>query len=248
MNSNGESAVETCEENVVVEWGKQCELLQHNETSAVAGMISASDSVSKNAVCKALPGISDESISDDNVAYSKSDGRRVLEGHHDCFSWDIGADEHAKNKSEIEDSRIKYGGINQISAEISDKMPYSSSPTGLSSQHSGLLEIPPSKSIDDATVLHCIFSHASNGKCVLHNSNSRDIEDDKPSDTKGEFLEASTDILNSLLTTELASDIASGDPPAPDLNPMEKKDDMEVEIQPIDEIDESDMVEHDVRI
>ncbi|KAI3472521.1 hypothetical protein Pfo_028015 [Paulownia fortunei] len=136
----------------------------------------------------------------------------------------------------------------KISGEISEKVPSSSLPTGLTSQNSGLVEIPLSKSTDDATELQYTFSHASNGKYMSHNPDLTDIEDDKPSDIKGELLDGSTKLLNSILTTELASDVACDDHPAPDLNPIEKSNDMEVEIQPIDETDDSDTVEHDVKV
>ncbi|KAI3473851.1 hypothetical protein Pfo_028032 [Paulownia fortunei] len=248
MKSTGESAVETCVENVVVDQGKRYEVVQLSEMSTVAGMNSTSDSVSENAVGKASPRISDASISDDNVVHFKFEGRKVLEGHDDHFSCVSGTVEHANKKSDIEDSTIKYGGKSKISGEISEKVPSSSLPTGLTSQNSGLVEIPLSKSTDDATELQYTFSHGSNGKYMSHNPDLTDIEDDKPSDIKGELLDGSTKLLNSILTTELASDVACDDHPAPDLNPIEKSNDMEVEIQPIDETDDSDTVEHDVKV
>ncbi|PIN23529.1 hypothetical protein CDL12_03777 [Handroanthus impetiginosus] len=230
--SIAESAIETCEENVVVDQGKQCEDRQLSELSTVAGINATSDSAT---VGTALPRLSDVSMPDNNVVHSKFEGRRDI-------------DEQTNKKSDLKYSRAKYGGKSKIIGEISEKASSSSLPTGLSSQNSGLVDIAPSKSTDNAIDLQSTNIHASDGKSMPHISNSRDIEDDKPSNTKGELLEGSKGLLNSLLTTESASEVGCGDPSAPDLKPLEKKDTVEVEIQPIDETDDCDMVEHDVKV
>ncbi|KAI3471318.1 hypothetical protein Pfo_027981 [Paulownia fortunei] len=238
MKSNDEFAGETCAENIEIE--------QLSVPSTVAGMNSTSNSFSENAVGKASSRTSNASASDDSGVHSKSEGRRVPEGRDDCFSCVSGTDEHANRKSDTEDCRIKYNKQSKISGESSDKVLPSSSQTGLYSQNSGLVEIPLLKSTDDTTDLLKVqntFSQASNGKLY-----PRDVKEDKPSDTRDELLEGSTEHWDSLSPRGVASDVVCGHPPATVLDSIEKNDDMDVEIQPIDETDDSDMVEHDVKV
>ncbi|KAK4403774.1 hypothetical protein Sango_0746000 [Sesamum angolense] len=180
MRSSDESAGETCAEN--------SEIGQLSVLSAVAGMNSTSDSFSENAVGKASSRASHASASDDSVVHSKSESRRVPEGHDDCLSCVSGTDEHANRKSDTEDSKI-YNNLNKCSGESSDK-----------------------------------------------------------SDIKDEPLDGSTEHLDPLLPRGVASDIVCGDPPPTVFNSVKKNDDMEVEVHPVDETDDSDMVEHDVKV
>lgn len=240
LKSNDESAGETCAGNT--------ETGQPSVLSTVGGMDSTSDSFSENAAGKSSR-TSNASASADSVVHSKSDGRRSPEGHDDCLSCVSGIEDHANKKSDTEDSGIKYNKQSKISGEISDKVSPSSSQTGIHSQNSGMVGVSFTKSTDDATDLkvQTTSSQASNGKYLSHEQNSRDVKDDKPSDTKDELLKGSTEHLNSSSPCGVASDVC-GDPPAMTLNSIEKNDDMEVEIHPADETDDSDMVEHDVRI
>ncbi|KAL3837937.1 hypothetical protein ACJIZ3_022528 [Penstemon smallii] len=247
MNSTDEFAGEACAENAVVDQGKRHQIRQLSEMSVVAGMSSNSDSFSENAVGKTSSRTSD--ASDENVVHSKFEGRRVPEGHDDCLSCISGTVEHANRKSDTEDSRIKCGRENIISGESSEKVPSSSSPTGLSSQNSCLMEIPTKTTYNatDSLKVHDTFSQASCVKSPLRDQNSRDIKDDNPSNTTGGFLEGSSEPLISLQTKDVASDVC-GDPLATVMKSTEKNDDMQGGIQPTDETDDSDMVEHDVKV
>ncbi|KAK6129394.1 hypothetical protein DH2020_036870 [Rehmannia glutinosa] len=238
LKSNDESAGETCAENI--------EIGQLSVLSTVAGMNSTSDSLSENAVGKTSSRTSNASASDDSVVHSKSEGRRVPEGHDDCLSCVSGTDEHANKKSDTEDSMIKYNKPSKIKGESSDEVPPSSSQTGLNSQNSGF-----SKSTDVATDLlkfQNTSSQPSNGKYVSHDQNPRDVKDEKPSPTKDELLESSIEHRDSLSPKGVASDVVCDDPPATALNSIQNNDDMEVVFQPIDETDDSDMVEQDVKV
>ncbi|KAL0452282.1 UNVERIFIED_CONTAM: hypothetical protein Slati_1206300 [Sesamum latifolium] len=243
LRSTDESAGETCAENT--------EIGQLSVLSAVAGMNSTSDSFSENAVGKASSRASHASASDDSVVHSKSESRRVPEGHDDCLSCVSGTDEHANRKSDTEDSKI-YNNLNKCSGESSDKVLRSSSQqTGLNSQNPNSEEVPFSKNTDDATDLlkgQNTFSQASNEKYLSHEPKPRAVTDDKQSDIKDEPLDDSTEHLDSLLPRGVASDIVCGDPPPSVLNSVKKNDDMEVEVHPVDETDDSDMVEHDVKV
>ncbi|KAK6118468.1 hypothetical protein DH2020_047735 [Rehmannia glutinosa] len=238
LKSNDESAGETCAENI--------EIGQLSVLSTVAGMNSTSDSLSENAVGKTSSRTSNASASDDSVVHSKSEGRRVPEGHDDCLSCVSGTDEHANKKSDTEDSMIKYNKPSKIKGESSDEVPPSSSQTGLNSQNSGF-----SKSTDVATDLlkfQNTSSQPSNGKYVSHDQNPRDVKDEKPSPTKDGLLESSIEHRDSLSPKGVASDVVCDDPPATALNSNQNNDDMEVVFQPIDETDDSDMVEQDVKV
>ncbi|GFQ03472.1 tyrosine-protein kinase baz1b [Phtheirospermum japonicum] len=237
MKSNDEFAGETCAENI--------EIRQPSVLSTVAGMNSTSDSFSENAVGKTSSRTSNASASDDGVVHSKSEDRKVSEGHDDCMSCVSGTDEHANKKRDPDDVMMKYNKLSKVSGENSDKVPPSSLKTGLNSQDLGIL-----KSIDAATGLLKVqntYSQASNGKCVSHHQNPSDVKDDKPSATKKEPLEGSTEVWDSL-SPKVAAAVVCGDPLATALNPIEKNDDMEVEIQSIDETGDSDMVEQDVKV
>ncbi|XP_011084637.1 uncharacterized protein LOC105166844 [Sesamum indicum] len=243
LGSTDESAGETCAENT--------EIGQLSVLSAVAGMNSTSDSFSENAVGKASSRTSHASASDDSVVHSKSESRRVPEGHDDCLSCVSGTDEHANKKSDTEDSKI-YNNLNKCSGESSDKVLHSSSQqTGLNSQNPDSVGVPFSKYTDDATDLlkgQNAFSQASNEKYLSHEPKPRAVTDNKQSDIKDEPLEGSTEHLDSSLPRGVASDIVSGDPPPTVLNSVKKDDEMEVEVHPVDETDDSDMVEHDVKV
>ncbi|KAL0403358.1 UNVERIFIED_CONTAM: hypothetical protein Sradi_1976600 [Sesamum radiatum] len=214
-------------------------------------MNSTSDSFSENAVGKASSRASHASASDDSVVHSKSESRRVPEGHDDCLSCVSGADEHANRKSDTEDSKM-YNNLNKCSGESSDKVLRSSSQqTGLNSQNPNLAEVPFSKNTVDATDLlkgQSTFSQASNEKYLSNEPKPRAVTDDKQSDIKDEPLDGSTEHLDSLLPRGVASDVVRGDPPPTVLNSVKKNDDMEVEVHPVDETDDSDMVEHDVKV
>ncbi|KAK4436126.1 hypothetical protein Salat_0776300 [Sesamum alatum] len=242
LRSTDESAGETCAENA--------EIGQLSVLSSVAGMNSTSDSFSENAVGKASSRTSNASASDDSVVHSKSESRRVPEGHDDCLSCVSGTDEHANRKSDAEDSKI-YNNLNKCSGESSDKVPHSSSQTVLNSQNPDSVEVPFSKNTDDATDLlkgQNTFSQALKEKYLSHEPKPRAVTDDKQSDIKDEPLDGSTEHLDSLLPRGVASDVVCGDPPPTVLNSVEKNDDMEVEVPPVDETDDSDMVEHDVKV
>ncbi|PIN00364.1 hypothetical protein CDL12_27130 [Handroanthus impetiginosus] len=242
MKSNDESAGETCAENI--------EIGQVSELSTVAGMNSASDSLSENAVGKASSRTSNASASDDSVVHSKSEGPRVPECHDDCLSCVSATDEHANRKSTMEESKIESNKQSRISGESSDKVHHISSPTGIDSQSSDMVEVPFSKSSDDASDLLKVqntFSQASNGECLSHCQSLRDVKDDKPSDSKNEMLRGSTEHLDLISARVIASDVVCGDTPATALKSI-KNDNLEVEVHPDDESDDSDMVEHDVKV
>ncbi|KAG8390517.1 hypothetical protein BUALT_Bualt01G0091600 [Buddleja alternifolia] len=250
MKSNDESAGENCAENMLADRDKRCEIGQPSEVSTVAGLNSTSDSFSENAVGKASPKTSNESASDDNVVHSKAEVQRVPEGHDDCLSCVTGTDQHANRKSET-DSRIRYDRQRKICVENSHKVPPSSTSAGFYSQNSSSVEIPLSKSTDDVTELlkdKNTFSQASSEKYMSPDPNSNNVKDDKSSDTKDKLLEGSAERLDSLVPIGVSSDVVCGDPPAMALNSFEKNDNMEVETHTIDETDDSDIVEQDVKV
>ncbi|KAL3650138.1 hypothetical protein CASFOL_006541 [Castilleja foliolosa] len=235
MISNDEFAGENCAENI--------EIRQPSVLSTVAGMNSTSNSFSENAVGKTCSRTSSASASDNGVVHSKSDDRKVSEGHNDCMSCVSGTDEHANKKGGPDDVMMKY---NMPSGENSNKVPSISLKTELNSQDSSFL-----KSINAATDLLKVqntYSRAYNVKCMSHYQNPRDVKDDKGSFTKKEPLEGSTEACDSLSPKVAASDAVCGDPLATALDPIEKNDKMEVETQSVDETGDSDMVEQDVKV
>lgn len=240
LKSNNEHGGETCAENT--------ETGQLSILSTVGGMDSTADSFSENAAGKASSRTSNASASDDSVVHSKLDGRRSPEGHEDCLSCVSGTDEQLNRKSDTEDSGNKCN--KQSSVDISRKMSPSSSQTGTNSQNSGTAGISLAKSTDDVTDLQKAqnTSEASNGKNLLHEERPMNVNDDKPSDTKIELGKGSTNHFNSSLPNDVAPDNVCGDPPKKDMNSIEKNDDMEIELHPADESDDSDMVEQDVRM
>ncbi|KAL6527042.1 hypothetical protein OROGR_016132 [Orobanche gracilis] len=234
VKSNDESAGESGAKNI--------EIGQLSVLSTVA--IMSSDSFSENAVGKTSSRTSNASGSDDGVVHSKSEGRRVPEGHDDCLSCLSGTDEHANKKCDTEYSMRKYNKPSKVSRESSGKVPPSSLQTGSNSQNSGSL-----RGTGVATGLLKVqntSSQASNGKYVSHDQNPRDVKDDKTSVMKKELLEGSTDPMD-LLSLRGVSSAVSGDPPETALSSMQKNDNM-VEIQPIGETDDSDMMEQDVKV
>lgn len=232
LKSNNESAGETC--------GGNTETGQLSILSSVGGMDSTSDSFSENAAGKASSRTSNASASDDSVVHSKRDGRRSPEGHDDCLSCVSGTDEQVNRKYDTEDSGNKYNKQNKIGEEISGKVSPSSSQT----------EVFFTKNTDDATDIQKVqnTSQSSNGKNLPHEESPMNVNDDKPSDTKVELLKASTEHFNSSSPNGVDSDGVCGDPPKTDQDSNEKNDDMEVETHLVDESDDSDMVEQDVRM
>ncbi|KAH6771025.1 hypothetical protein C2S52_015828, partial [Perilla frutescens var. hirtella] len=242
LKSNNESAGETCAGNT--------ETGQLSILSAVGGMDSTADSFSENAAGKASSRTSNASASDDSVVHSKREGRRSPEGHDDCLSCVSGTDEQGNRKSDTEDTGNKYNKQGKISGEVSGKVSPSSSQTGTYSQNSGTMGISFTKSTDDATDIQKVqnTSQPSSGKNLLHEESEMNVNDDKPSDTKVELLKGSAERLNASSPNGVASGDVCGDPPKMDLNSIEKNDDMEVELHPTDESDDSDMVEQDVKV
>ncbi|XP_057774074.1 uncharacterized protein LOC130993263 isoform X2 [Salvia miltiorrhiza] len=208
-------------------------------------MDSTADSFSGNAAGKASSRTSN--ASNDSMVHSKCDGRRSPEGHDDCLSCVSGTDEQLNRKSDTEDSGNKCN--KQNTEEISRKMSPSSSQTGTYSQNSGTVGISLTKSTDDAADLQKAqnTSEASNGKNLPHEESPMNVNNDKPSVTNVEILKGSIEHLNSSSPND-ASDDVCGDPPKTDLNSTEKNDDMEIELHPADESDDSDMVEQDVKV
>ncbi|KAL7147191.1 hypothetical protein ABFS83_06G091300 [Erythranthe nasuta] len=91
-------------------------------------------------------------------------------------------------------------------------------------------------------------SQAPNGEYPSHDGNPGVVRGDKPSDTEGELLEGLTEHLDSLSPKGAASNVVRGDIPATPLISIVKNDDMEVEIHSVDETEDSDMVEQDVKV
>ncbi|KAL8534784.1 hypothetical protein ACS0TY_010715 [Phlomoides rotata] len=239
VESNDESAGETCAGNI--------ETGQLSVLSTVGGMDSTSESFSGNAA-KACSKFSNACVSDDSVVHSKSESRRSPEGHDDCLSCVSGTDEHANRKYETADSGINYK--QDISGCISGKVSPSNSQTGIHSQKTGAVGRSSTLNTDDATVSLKVqaTSQAPNEEYLSHDLNQRDVKDDKPSDTKDELLKSSTAHLNPSSPSGMTSDVACGNPPAADLDPTEKNDDMDVENHAADGTDDSDMVEQDVKV
>ncbi|KAL6503995.1 hypothetical protein OROGR_025918 [Orobanche gracilis] len=233
VKSNDESAGESGAKNI--------EIGQLSVLSTVAVM--SSDSFSENAVGKASSRTSNASASDDGV-HSKSEGQIVPGGHDDCLSCLSGTNEHANKKCDTGDSMRKYNKPSEVSGESYGKVPPCSLQTGSNSQNSGSL-----RSIGVATGLLKVqnTSQPSNGKYVSHDQNPRDVKDDKTSVMKKELLEGSTEPRDLLLPRGVSSAVC-GDPPETALSSMRKNDNMQVEIQPIDETDDSDMMEQDVKV
>lgn len=242
LKSNNEYAGETCAGNT--ETGPLSIL------STVGGMDSTADSFSENAAGKGSSRTSNASASDDSVVRSKCDGRRSPEGHDDCMSCVSGTDDQLNRKSDTEDSGNKYNS-KQSSGEISRKMSPSSSQTGIHSQNPATVGFSLVKSTYDGTDLpkaQNTSNKASNDKHLPHEESLINLNDDKPSDAKVELLKGSTEHLTTSSPNGVASDDVCGDPPKMDLNSIEKNDDdMDIELHPADESDDSDMVE-DVRI
>ncbi|KAL3652092.1 hypothetical protein CASFOL_001773 [Castilleja foliolosa] len=238
MKSNDDFAGETCAENI--------EIRQPSALSTVTGMNSTSDSFSENAVVKTSSRTSNASASDDGVVHSKSVDRKASVGHDECMSRISGTDEHVNTKGDTDDLMMKYNKPPKVGGENSDNVSPSSLKTGLNSQYSGFL-----KTINAATDLLKVqntYSRASNGMCVSHDQNPRGVKDDKTSLTKQESLEGSAKAWDLLSPKVAASNVVCGDPLATSLNPIENNDHMEVEILPVDETGDSDMVEQDVKV
>ncbi|GER50508.1 RING/FYVE/PHD zinc finger-related protein [Striga asiatica] len=208
MKPNDESAGETVAENIEIE--------QPSVLSTVAGMNSISDSICKNAVGKTSLRTSNGSASDDGVVHSKSDGRRVPEGHDDCLSGISGTNEHPTNNVATEKSMMKYNRPGKVSGANSSQVQSN-------------------------------FSPASNGIYVSPSQNPRDLKDDKISSTKSELLDGSNESRDLISARGVAFDVC-GDPLATAVSPNRKNDHMEVETQPVDEMEESDMMEQDVKV
>ncbi|KAL6501029.1 hypothetical protein OROHE_025226 [Orobanche hederae] len=234
VKSNYESAGESGAKNI--------EIGQLSVLSTVAVM--SSDSFSENAVGKTSSRTSNASASDDGVVHSKSEGRRVPGGHDDCLSCLSGTDEHANKKCDTEYSMRKYNKPHEVSGESYGKVPPGSLQTGSNSQNSGSL-----RSTVVATGLLKVqnTSQASNGKYVSHDQDPTNVKDDKTSVMKKELLEGSTEPRD-LLSPRGVSSAVCGDPPETALSSMQKNDNMQVEIQPVDETDDSDMMEQDVKV
>ncbi|KAL9164222.1 hypothetical protein ABFS82_06G091100 [Erythranthe guttata] len=228
MKSNDESG-EICE---------NIKIGQPSVPSAVERMKSYFDSFSDKAVDKT----SNASASDDSMGQSKAEDQIIPEVHDDCLSR-VNGTEHANRKSDIEDSRINYDKQRKLSEQSSDKVPPRSLLTGS--------EIPFSKIINDAIDLLKVQNTSSqdpNGEYPSHDGNPGVARGDKPSDTKGELLEGLTEHLDSLSPKGAASNVVCGDIPATPLISIVKNDDMEVEIHSVDETEDSDMVEQDVKV
>lgn len=242
MNSTDESAGETFAEHVPADCDKQVESLKLNDMSTVSGMPSNSDSFSENAVGKVSLRPSDAYASDDNVGYLKSEDHRALEGQDDCVSCVSGADEHANIEYNVKGGKIK----SKTSGESSDKVLSNSSPVGLHSQNPVLVEIPLSEGADDATELQKVyttFSRASYGKSRNHDTKARVVEYDKIY-TKRSLMEGSSEPLISSPSKEVDDACAE----APVMAQKSGKENGDVEVEPTDETDDSDLVEHDVRM
>lgn len=241
LKSNNEHAGETC--------GGNTETGPLSILSTVGGMDSTADSFSENAAGKACSRSSNASASDDSVVHSKCDGQRSPEGHDDCLSCVSGTDEQLNRKSDTEDSGNKCN--KQSSGEISRKVSPSCSQTRIHSQNPGIVGFSVVKGTDDATDLlnaQNISNKASGDKNLPHEGSLKIVSDDKPSDAKVEPLKGSTEHLNTSSPNGVASDNDCGDPSKIDLNSTEKNDDeMDIELHPDDESDDSEMVE-DVRI
>ncbi|CAA0827983.1 RING/FYVE/PHD zinc finger superfamily protein [Striga hermonthica] len=91
------------------------------------------------------------------------------------------------------------------------------------------------------------FSPASDEICISPSQHPRDLKDGKISSTKSELLDGSTESRDLISPRGVAFDV-SGDPLAAAASPSRKNDHMEVETQPVDEMDESDMMEQDVKV
>ncbi|KAL2518515.1 Uncharacterized protein Adt_14762 [Abeliophyllum distichum] len=147
------------------------------------------------------------------------------------------------DKCDVEDGMIQTSRQSKICGEFSDKVPPSSSPTGPSSQNLSLVEIPL-KSTDDSFELQ-----ASSRKSLSGDPNLMDLEEDLRPLPQGQQLECSHDHLNSTSTKEVVvSDVVCDNPPGDALNFIKENEDMEVEVHPIDESDDSDMEEQDVKV
>ncbi|XP_073306533.1 uncharacterized protein [Primulina huaijiensis] len=154
--------------------------------------------------------------------------------------------QHEIKKSVVNNSRINYSRRSKIRGEFSDKFPSSDLPIGLCSRHLGLSEIPASKSTDVPTNL-LMVQDTSSLNSMLCGSNSRGIDVDKSSIPQVESLEGSKEHLNSSVVGTVVTDV-SLDLPATAPVSSENNDDMKAEIHPMDEAEENDMVEQDVKV
>ncbi|XP_073129827.1 protein PARALOG OF AIPP2-like isoform X2 [Henckelia pumila] len=151
--------------------------------------------------------------------------------------------QHEIKKFGVNHSRINYSRRGKIRGEFSVKLPSSDLPVGSSSRHLGLSEIPASKSTDDLLMVR----DTSSVNSLLCGSNSRGIDVDKSSIPQIESLESSKEQLNSSLVGPVLTDV-SRDLPATAHMSSENNDDMKAEIHTMDEAEDSDMVEQDVKV
>ncbi|XP_073297843.1 protein PARALOG OF AIPP2-like isoform X2 [Primulina huaijiensis] len=154
--------------------------------------------------------------------------------------------EHGNNKSEVEHSTANHSRLSKIIGEFYHELPSGGLPMGLSSRHPGFSETLDSKSTDHGTDL-LMVKDTSTSKYSLCDRNLRDMEKDKCSARHGALSEVSSGHLNYLLTGDVVTDICA-DLPANALNSAEKNVDAGVDIHLVDDTDDSDMVEQDVKV
>ncbi|XP_051132998.1 uncharacterized protein LOC127252732 [Andrographis paniculata] len=179
----------------------------------------------------------DAAASDDISVQSKSKNKSVSEANDDCFSRASRTDEHANQKSSTEDSRVKNNTENNISGESSKGRP-SSLQAELYIQNSILVNSAISKTINTADSVK-----AQNTSLQGSNQKLMDVNNDTPCKAKNE-LEGSTEDL----VPSPTGGVTCADPPQTVLNSNEKNDGMELEVPPVNESDDSDMVEQDVKV
>ncbi|XP_073272372.1 ASI1-immunoprecipitated protein 2-like isoform X1 [Primulina huaijiensis] len=154
--------------------------------------------------------------------------------------------EHGNDKSEVEHSTANHSRLRKINGEFYHKLPSSGLPIGLSSRHPCFSEALDSKITNHGTDL-LMVEDTSTPKYSLCDKNSRDMEEDKCSAPHGAHSEVSSEHLNSLLTGDVVTDI-HGDLLGKAVNSAEKNVDAGVDMHLVNDTDDSDMVEQDVKV
>ncbi|XP_073143315.1 protein PARALOG OF AIPP2-like isoform X2 [Henckelia pumila] len=273
--STEESAGETCAENIVVdnEMSTVDTMISTSDSSENAlrkGFARTSDASASNEMvvhskfeAQKIPddclscdsgtneatqmyNFHDRKVNNRNLPYSSVFTNRVpVQGYGypiDCQT----LSEHGNDKSEVEHSTANHNRMSKINGEFYHKLPCSGLPIGLSSRHPGFPETLDSKSTDHGTDL-LMVKDTSTSKYSLCDRNLRDMEEDKCSAPHGAHAEVSSERLNSLLTGDVVTDIR-GDLLANTVNSSEKNVDTGVDMHLVDDTDDSDMVEQDVKV
>ncbi|XP_075513192.1 ASI1-immunoprecipitated protein 2-like isoform X2 [Primulina tabacum] len=222
--STEESAGETCAENIVAD----------NEMSTVDTMISTSDS-SENAVCKAFSRTSDASASNEMVVHTKLEAQKISD---DCLSCDSGTNEATQvftlHNRKVDNTNLPCSSVFTSCAPVQGY--------GYTIDCQALSERGNNKS----EVEHSTANHSRLSKIIgefYHKLPSGGL----PMGLSSRHPGFSSDRLNSLLTGDVVTDIC-GDLPANALNSVEKNVDAGVDTHLVDDTDDSDMVEQDVKI